>query len=785
MPSNLIANLNEKQLEAVTTTEGPVLILAGAGSGKTRVITIRTAYLIAEKNVRPHNILAVTFTNKAADEMRERIFKLLTNVKIPSNPLISTFHSFCARILRREIEELHEGYTKDFAIYDSDDSLRLIKSIMKQVNIDEKTLSAKFVQSIISGAKNRGVSVADHLLEYVKTDKLNLILRIVDAYQNHLRKANALDFDDLLLKTVQLFKNNDLVRAKYNELFKYIMVDEYQDTNPLQFALIRQLTEKHQNICVVGDDNQSIYAFRYADIRNILDFEKHFPSAKIIKLEQNYRSTQTILEIAEEVIKHNQERKEKTLWTLNPKGDKAFYFNARDEEDEARFVASRIKEILRENPGETIAVLYRTNAQSRLFEEALRRENIKYRIVGALSFYQRAEIKDITSYLKLILNPLDDISLERVINNPPRGIGDKTLEEIRQVANANSVSLWEAILLITEEKIPISSKSKKTLETLRNFRKLIESLKIKAKELKTSENPVSDLLITILRETGYEKMLIDSADPQDEARLENLNELINAAFSYDDREDGLREFIDHAALTSTSDNFDELEKVTLMTVHSAKGLEFSTVFLVGMEEGIFPHIRSASSDKLIEEERRLCYVAITRAKKHLYVTHARQRRHFREIYANEPSTFLKEMPASLLEDISEINSWLSTIQSQKDDTYNRRMNVQTCDSLDAILEFFKQKKSSLVFQDDKTNSETKQDFANSRHQTINLPANDQLESNPTANQFFPGDYVIHKKYGKGLVLRREGTGDATKLTINFPGYGQKKIIVKYADLKKA
>ncbi len=763
----LLTSLNERQLEAVTTTEGPVLILAGAGSGKTRVITVRTAYLIAEKKVAPHNILAVTFTNKAAEEMRGRIFKLLQGIRPSSAPFISTFHSLCARILRKEIHHLSEGYTNEFTIYDTDDSLRVIKNVLKSSNIDEKRLSPRLVQTIISGSKNRGISLEEHLEDYVRDhNQKELILTVARAYQKILKNANALDFDDLLLKTVQLFKKNDSVCKRYSEIFKYIMVDEYQDTNPLQFALVRFLTKLHQNICVVGDDNQSIYAFRYADIRNILDFEKHYTSAKVIKLEQNYRSTQTILKIAEEVIKHNRERKEKYLWTMNPKGEKAFYFNARDEKDEARFVVTRIREILQENPDEKVAILYRTNAQSRLFEEALRREGIRYRIVGALSFYQRAEIKDIVAYLKVILNPLDSVSLERIINTPPRGIGDRTISEIMRVSNETGVSLWEAILMIInkqdETRVEISNRS---LKSLKNFKRLIEGLQRKVALLQMSENPVSETVITVIKETGYEHSLLNSYDPQDEARLENLQELINAATSYDSKQDGLREFIDQSSLTSSADEFNESEKVTLMTVHAAKGLEFPIVFLVGMEEGLFPHLRSISNEKLVEEERRLCYVAITRAQKTLYITHAKQRRSYREIYANEPSIFLKEMPIELLEDVSEVPSWLSSLRLIQSPQTKK---VKTYDSVDAVIDFFKQK--SLA---------SRQNEAK-----VILDSAEPINSKLADEDFFPGDYVLHKKYGRGLVLRREGKNENLKLTINFPGYGQKKIIAKCADLRK-
>ena len=449
---DILKDLNPQQLEAVKTTEGPVLILAGAGSGKTRAITVRIAYLISEKKVAPYNILAVTFTNKAAGEMRERVQKMLSGQKLQSAPLISTFHALCVRILRQDIEHLQEGYTKSFTIYDTDDSQKVIKACIKDLGLDEKQLAPRQVQSAISAAKNRGEDFEMYASSVEYTDeKRAAIARVYKMYEERLNNANALDFDDLLIKTVRLLRVSPETRYKYNDKFKYILVDEYQDTNPLQFALIGYLTEKQQNICVVGDDAQSIYGFRMADIRNILEFEQHFKNAKVILLEQNYRSTQTILDVADAIIKNNQNRKDKKLWTANEGGDKIFYYQALDSDGEGRFVAAKIYDHLRANPKQKLAILYRTNAQSRVFEEALRKNRIEYNIVGGFSFYERAEIKDVIAYLKMALNPFDDIALLRVINTPTRGFGKTSLDELQFRAKDFGVSLWEAIAIITNK----------------------------------------------------------------------------------------------------------------------------------------------------------------------------------------------------------------------------------------------------------------------------------------------------------------------------------------------
>jgi len=806
---DILASLNPQQIEAVKATDGPLLILAGAGSGKTRVITVRIAYLIAEKGVAPNNILAVTFTNKASAEMRSRVEDLLKGQKLPSAPLISTFHSLCVRMLRQDIEKLEQGYTRSFTIYDTDDSTKVIKACLKELGLDEKQLPPRTVRNAISSAKNSGKDATDFASATEYTDeKRAAIAKAFQMYDARLNKANALDFDDLLIKTVQLLRRSPEIREKYNNRFRYILVDEYQDTNPLQFALISFLTEKQQNICVVGDDAQSIYGFRQADIRNILEFENHFQNVKVILLEQNYRSTQTILDAAHAIIENNVNQKKKKLWTANAGGERVFYYQAYDADGEARFVASKIEEFQRRAPNARVAILYRTNAQSRVFEEALRRSRIDYNIVGGFSFYERAEIKDVVAYLKVALNPFDDIALLRIINSPPRGLGKQSLDELQNQARKRSASLWMTIATITDktlrENVNLTPRAK---ESLRSFKRTIETLIEKVSQTENSEKPVSDVVIAAIEDTGYASMLRLEASDESEGRLENLEELVNAAADYDKQEeDGLRDFIDHAALTSDTDKYDRDAAVTLMTVHSAKGLEFPIVFLVGLEDGIFPHSRSINDPKELEEERRLAYVAITRAEKLLYVTHSMRRRVYGEEIAAEPSQFLNELPIELIEDLTPGPSWLSYAKSSgvqtsraaaatlRNDDYvpPKKKNLytgQTYNSADAIAEFFRNRGARKEGGDKvgQGDGETKANLPLSALERLKAAGAPKTRDHaPTSDAgFTPGSHVTHEKYGRGLVLRREGSGDNVKLTVSFPGYGQKKLIEKYANLQKA
>ena len=771
--SEFLSQLNEQQREAVLATEGPLLILAGAGSGKTRVIAHRIAYLIAEKKVPYWNIVAVTFTNKAADEMRQRVQRLLRTQERASLPLVSTFHSLCVRILRRDLEKLNDRYTRRFTIYDQDDSLRLIKQCVKELGFDEKYLAPRATQSAISSAKNRGedpTAFAAHA-EY-QDERRAAMGNVYQMYEDRLHSNNALDFDDLLIKTVRLLRDVDEVRDKYNNKFRYILVDEYQDTNSLQFALIRLITQKTQNICVVGDEDQSIYKWRGADISNILNFEKQFPNTKTIRLEQNYRSTQTILDVAGAVVKNNLERKGKSLWTSNPRGGRVGYYQAYDAEAEARWVAQKILEHRRDEFEIRAAVLYRTNSQSRVFEEAMRRAGLQYNIIGGFSFYERMEVRDIIAYLKLALNPNDSIALQRVINSPPRGIGKTTIDEIERRARDYQLSWWETIAAIIEQPENLGSRA---ITALKTFRRVVTHLAELSdpEKTSTSDEPVSDVVRAAIIETGYENALRSERTDEAEGRLENLQELVNAAVDYNEQGiDGLREFIDHSALVSDQDDYKRDAPVTLMTAHSAKGLEFPLVFIVGLEDGLFPHSRAATDRAEFEEERRLAYVAMTRAERYLYVTHAMKRRVYGEELASEPSPFLNEMPSEMLEDLSLGKSWLSFKSGSKDIDYEtgeykkerKKYTGKTYDSVDSIAEFFKQ-----------------------RNRQLRQPGTESkpVQTSASSAEFTPGSYVKHSKYGRGLVLRREGAGESAKLTVSFPGYGQKKLVEKYAGLEKA
>ncbi|HMM80140.1 MAG TPA: 3'-5' exonuclease [Pyrinomonadaceae bacterium] len=799
---NLLSTLNPQQKEAVTTTEGPLLILAGAGSGKTRVITVRIAYLIAEKGVAPHNILAVTFTNKAAGEMRSRVEDLFRGGGLLSAPLISTFHSLCVRILRQDIDKLEQGYKKTFTIYDTDDSMKVVKACIKDLGIDEKSVPPRNVRNAISTAKNRGETAEDYAAKIEFGDEKKLaIAKVFRMYDERLHIANALDFDDLLIKTVELLRHSPETREKYNERYRYILVDEYQDTNALQFNLISFLTESQQNICVVGDDAQSIYGFRQADIRNILEFEHNFPAAKTILLEQNYRSTQTILDAADAIIKNNVHQKKKKLWTANPGGERILYYQAYDGDGEARFVASKIEEHQRRSLKERIAILYRTNAQSRLFEEALRRMRIDYNIVGGFSFYERAEVKDIVAYLKLALNPMDDIAFLRVINTPARGIGKTSLDELVRYAKEMGASLWIALREITEgsrfgRNVNLTPRA---VKAFLQFAFVVENLIGKVQEMHDTPHPVSDMVVAAIEDTGYAASLRTEGTDEAAARLENLEELVNAAVDYDKSEtDGLREFIDHAALTSDTDKYDSTASVTMMTVHMAKGLEFPVVFLVGLEDGIFPHSRSTNDQKELEEERRLAYVAITRAEKMLYLTHAMRRRVYGEEIAAEPSQFLNEMPLDLIEDLSGKGSWLSyakhpstqyakaavgSLRGERPAAADRKQYTgKTYNSADAVSEFFKNRGGNPR-PTTHPSPERPQPTAFDRLKATGS-GRPKSASDPSGDALVPGTNVIHQKYGHGLILRREGSGENVKLTISFPGFGQKKLIEKFANLQK-
>lgn len=628
--------LNKEQLEAVRTIDGPLLILAGAGSGKTRVLTYRIAHMIEDKHIYPSQILAITFTNKAAGEMKDRVRKLIGSEA--DNMWISTFHSSCVRILRREIDKL--GYNKNFAIYDSYDQKVLVKQCMKELNINEKDITDREIINKIGELKDELRSPERFKRESQQNFRTNKIADLYLLYQKKLKNHNALDFDDLIYKTVELFKNHKDVLDFYQRKFRYIMVDEYQDTNKAQYELVRLLAEQHKNICVVGDDDQCIYAWRGADIRNILEFEKDYPNAKVIKLEQNYRSKANILEAANCVISNNKQRTGKKLRPVCDAGEKIKVYRAFSDLDESRYVASEIKKSVKDEKRDfrEFAVLYRTNAQSRVFEDRFIREAIPYRIIGGLKFYDRKEIKDMLSYLKFINNPLDDVSLKRIINVPKRNIGETTVQKVQEAANQMDECMYSVLLEVEQ----VMSLAQRSVTSIKKFVSLMNSF-VRTKD----DKPVSKLIEEILESTGYLNELKNSKDPDDISRVENLEELVSAAaeFEKSDQEDkSLSAFLEKVTLVSDIDNHDESENtVVMMTVHSAKGLEFPVVFMVGMENGIFPGAQSLNDPGEMEESRRLCYVGITRAKERLYMTSAESRMVFGRTVAYAQSDFVNEI----------------------------------------------------------------------------------------------------------------------------------------------
>ncbi len=790
-------NLNAEQREAVETVEGPLLILAGAGSGKTRVITYRIAHLIERAQIPPWQVLAVTFTNKAAGEMKSRIETLLPHGLRTSSPLISTFHSLCVRILRRDIERLDAGYTRNFTIYDTDDQARVVRTIMKDLDIDDKTVTARSALSAISWARNRGISPAAYAnqSEYA-SDRTERIARIYKIYEQRLAQSNALDFDDLLIKAVALLRQVAEVRAYYHERFRHVMIDEFQDTNGIQYELARliavgstkldqidsQTLWQGRSLCVVGDIDQSVYSFRGADFNIILNFQHDFAGTKIIKLEQNYRSTQTILEAANRVIERNKQRLAKNLYTNIGQGEKIRYYQSYDGEGEASFVAEKIQEHLRRSPDIRSAVLYRTNSQSRLFEESLRRRGVAYNIVGGFSFYERAEVKDIIAYLKLAMNPDDDVALGRIINSPPRGIGKTTMDALYRNQKELDASLWETIAVAVEKR----ALGPRATASLDGFRQIILSLGERA----TGGQALSEIVKAATLETGYVRVLQEEKSEEAEGRLLNIEELVTAAVEAEEQGETLRDFIDHAALASDTDQYKEDARVTLMTMHAAKGLEFPVVFIAGMEEGLFPHSRTFQSEDELEEERRLCYVAITRAQKHLYITHAMKRRTFGEESPAEPSRFLNEIPLELLQDMSLGSSWLgfaarpdtrhnreavSALRSQPPQAPKKSSNYtgKTYNSVDSVRDFFNRRTSESSDAGGRRDAEP---YAS--------PSRARASEPQSKSGFRVGSHVRHAKYGTGVVLRVEGAGDDAKLTVSFPGYGQKKFVARFAALEK-
>lgn len=725
--------LNDRQCEAVKHTEGPLLITAGAGSGKTKVLTCRIAHLL-ELGVAPYRILAITFTNKAAKEMKERVTNL---VGAQADSIwLSTFHSFCAKLLRFEIDGFH-GYTRNFTIYDSSDQLVLVKDCLKKLNIDDKQFTPRSVLGTISSAKN---VLMDAKAFAAKASDFyeQKVADVYALYQEKLRENNAVDFDDLLFLAVRLLQENEEVREKYQSRFQYILVDEYQDTNHAQYALTKILAARWRNICVVGDADQSIYAWRGADIRNIIDFTRDYPDAVSIKLEQNYRSTKTILHAANAVIDNNESRPKKTLWTENPTGNKIIHYQAQTEHDEADYIAGVIynrHEISHEPYGD-MAILFRTNAQSRVLEEKLMRYAIPYTMVGGTKFYDRKEIKDVLAYLRLLYNPEDSLSLTRIINVPKRNIGATTMEHVAAYAEAQGISLFEA--LSSTDEIPVTKRAKASLE---NFAAMIFDLlnDIEGKD-------VLSLIETVIKQTGYGDMLDKEAehDPQGESRKENVGEFLSVAKDYMDSnpEGNLQDFLENVALVSDVDDFESSDsKVTLMTLHAAKGLEFPVVFLTGLDEGLFPHSRTLMDPAQVEEERRLAYVGITRAERQLYVTNAVTRTMYGRISAYMPSRFLAEIPPQFMED------------------YHRK---------------------SAMPQSRATAVPGKQ-----RVSILTKPVASSLpKKHAVTDTFAKGDKVRHKIWGIGTVLDVIGEGPNMQMKIQFPTKGVRQVVVKYAPLEK-
>ncbi|MGQ7660730.1 DNA helicase PcrA [Streptococcus suis] len=753
----LLNGMNDRQAEAVQTTEGPLLIMAGAGSGKTRVLTHRIAYLIDEKMVNPWNILAITFTNKAAREMKERAYALNPATQ---DCLIATFHSMCVRILRRDAD--HIGYNRNFTIVDPGEQRTLMKRILKALNLDPKKWSERTILATISNAKN---DLIDDVAYEVQAGDLytQIVAKCYKAYQKELRQSEAVDFDDLIMLTLRLFDQNPGVLTYYQQKFQYIHVDEYQDTNHAQYQLVKLLASRFKNICVVGDADQSIYGWRGADMQNILDFEKDYPESKVVLLEENYRSTKTVLQAANEVIENNRNRRPKKLWTQNAQGDLITYYRARDEGDEAIYVASQIDQHHREGkPYKDFAVLYRTNAQSRTIEEALLKANIPYTMVGGTKFYSRKEIRDVISYLNIIANPADNISYERIVNEPKRGVGPGTVDKIRDFATTHAMSLLEA-----SQDIMLSGVKGKAAQAVFDLATLLYNLRNRLDEM-----TITELAEAVLDKTGYLNALAVQGTIEANARIENIQEFLSVTKNFDEKEveeeetgvDRLSRFLlDLALIADTDDGDKETSEVTLMTLHAAKGLEFPVVFLIGMEENVFPLSRAAEEEAELEEERRLAYVGITRAEHILYLTNANSRLLFGRSNYNQPSRFIREISSDLL-DYQGLarpanTSFKASYVNGKATQFGQGMSLQQA---------LQSRKSSVQ---QSTRFGGTMPFAS---------------SNPSssATTWSVGDIAVHRKWGRGTVLEVSGSGSNQELKINFPEMGLKKVLASLAPISK-
>lgn len=740
LTDRLLNGLNPEQQKAVKATEGPLLIMAGAGSGKTRVLTHRIAYLMVEKQVNPFNILAITFTNKAAREMRERIQRMMGGTA--DDVWISTFHSMCVKILRRDIDRI--GYNRNFTILDSGDQLSVIKQILKDKNIDPKKFDPRALLGAISSAKNELIDPK----EYAKLSGgyfEKVVSDVYEEYQKRLRKNQALDFDDLIMITIQLFQRVPEVLERYQRKFQYIHVDEYQDTNRSQYMLVKLLAARFKNLCVVGDSDQSIYRWRGADIKNILSFEKDYPNAQVILLEQNYRSTKRILLAANKVIENNHNRKEKNLWTDNDEGNKIYYFRADSEQGEAQFVISKLKELVKTENRKfsDIAILYRTNAQSRVMEEALLKSNIEYSIVGGTKFYDRKEIKDILAYLRLIANPNDDISLQRIINVPKRGIGSSSFDKMANFAANYDSSIYEAL-----DSVELMGLSPKITKTTAEFRNLIHGFHQMQEYLS-----VTELVEEVLKKTGYREMLEAEKSIEAQSRLENIDEFLSVTKNFEENNEdkSLVAFLTDLALVADIDSLDDdgekMDAVVLMTLHSAKGLEFPVVFLIGLEEGVFPHSRSLMEEAEMEEERRLAYVGITRAEERLFMTNAQMRTLYGRTNINPPSRFIKEIPEEILEGLEPV-------------------------------------KKNSPFSSGSTFAQNPRQSQSLRRAAATRPAPAATGGNDV--DWKVGDKAEHGKWGIGTVVSVKGSGEGTELDIAFPSpTGIKRLLAKFAPIKKA
>ena len=769
----LIEGLNNKQKEAVLETEGPCLVIAGAGSGKTKVLTHKIAYLIAEKNIAPWNILAITFTNKAASEMKERIENLVGDVA--KDIWMGTFHSICVRILRKYIDRI--GFDSSFLIFDTQDQRTLVKECLKALNIDDKMFTDRSVLSEISNAKNEMLEPIQYSVKYQADFRKAKIGEIYSLYQKRLKENNALDFDDIINYTIKILTENPDVLEYYTEKFKYVLVDEYQDTNKAQFTLVTILASKYGNITVVGDNDQGIYSFRGADISNILNFEKDFPGTKIIKLEQNYRCTGNILKAANYVIKNNETKYEKKLWTENEEGKLPEIYQGDDEYDEARYIVEQINTLKREEyfKYSDFSILYRMNSQSRAIEDILLREDIPYKVIGGLKFYERKEIKDTIAYLRLIANQSDNISLKRIINEPKRGIGKTSLDNIEEISQKAGISMYEVIKHADQYGL------NRVFVNSREFVELIEDLRNKKEETQ-----ISELIKMVLNKSGYTKALELENTVEAESRLQNLDELLTVAMEFEEEfaENSLNEFLESITLSSDVDNLEEsAESVTLMTLHSAKGLEFPVVFLVGMEEGIFPGYKSIGEPKELEEERRLFYVGITRAKQYLYLTCAKHRTIFGSTSYNAISRFVKEIPEELLEGYSQING--NKEETFEDSNYgwaygtNYSGKVKTykfneTDSNYSVAGSISTPKAQNVDNNSGFAFRTAESFLNS----INKP-----KQEVDISKYKAGMRVYHKKFGEGTINSIEQEGEDAKVDINFDKAGHKRLMAKYAGLE--